>query len=148
MQYFTRSAWSILAMVALVGCQGPDTSPNSKMTDVAPTNTELAAYAGAHAFPTTRPTHETKVAAIISADRSALHLYNFGNEALSPVDVWVNRAYVVHLRGIPANGSVIVKTADLYNALGKSFASQSDPIGQVNLLTPTEFYNVMGPVAQ
>jgi len=77
-----------------------------------------------------------------------LRLYNFSNNPLAQVDVWVNGAWMQHVRGIGASGSVIIKTADMYNAFGKNFASQSEPVTRVQLVIGDKFYNTMGPVTQ
>jgi len=63
MQCLLRVVAGALLGVAL-GC-----SDSAKMTAEAPTDTELAAYAASHQFPTTQPSDHLRVAAIISSDR-------------------------------------------------------------------------------
>lgn len=139
---------SVAALLAVfaVGCAA--SGENSKTTAQAPTDTELAAYAARTKYPDLQPTDDLRVAALISPDRSSVKIYNFTNQPLPNVDVWVNKAWLQHVDGIGANGSVIIKTADLYNAFGKTFASQSEPLTKVQLKIGDHFYNTMGPVAQ
>ncbi len=138
----------ILTGAALVGCGGAGHDGSAKTTADALTPTELAAYAASHKIPTTPATDELRVAALISADRSTIRLYNFTSSPLAEIDVWVNGAWLQHVRGIGANNSVMVKTTDLYNAFGKNFASQSEPVTRVQLHIGGKFYNAMGPVTQ
>jgi hypothetical protein len=146
----TRIAITLLCGAALVGCNAGNGNADSsaRMTAEAPTDTELAAYSASHPYPSTQPTQEIKVAAIASPDRSTIKLYNFSNQPLSEIDVWVNGSWLQHVRGLPANGSVVLKTTDLYNAFGKNFSSQKEPVSRVQLKSSTGFYDVMGPVAQ
>jgi len=110
--------------------------------------TELAAYAASHEYPATRPSNDLRVAALVNSDRSEIKIYNFTNDPLADVDVWVNSSWTQHVRGIGANGSVVVKTSDLYNHFGKSFAGQAEPVSRVQLNLAGSFYNVMGPVTE
>jgi len=146
-----RVAIVLLCGAALAGCNagnGGNGDGSTRLTAEAPTDTELAAYSASHPYPTTQPSQEIKVAAIASPDRNQIKLYNFSNHPFSEVDVWVNGSWLQHIRGLPANGSVIIKATDLYNAFGKNFAGQKEPVSRVQLKTSTGFYDVMGPVAQ
>ncbi|HWE04791.1 MAG TPA: hypothetical protein VG326_20465 [Tepidisphaeraceae bacterium] len=144
----SRLAFILLCGAAVAGCNGANSDSSAKMTAEAPTDTELAAYAASHPYPATQPAQEVKVAAIASPDRSTIKLYNFSNQPFSEIDVWVNGSWLQHVRGLPANGSIIIKSSDLYNAFGKNFASQKEPVSRVQLKTNGGFYDVMGPVAQ
>jgi hypothetical protein len=149
MQFSPRHTLVILiSSLFLAGCTQSGQDGNAKLTAEAPTATELAAYAARHKYPQTQPSDDLKVAALISSDRTTLRLYNFSNEPLPEVDVWVNRAWLQHVRGIGANGSVTIKTSDLYNAFGKNFSSQSEPVSKVQLELDGKFFNAMGPVTQ
>lgn len=146
---FKHYAASMVTALALVGCASPDANENAgRLTAEAPTNTELAAYAASHPYPSTQPTETVNVAAIASPDRSSIKLYNFTNRSFQDAKVWVNGGWLFHVQGLPANGSVVLNTSDLYNAIGKSFASQKEPISRVQIETPHGFYNALGPVSQ
>lgn len=147
MRRLSRIAAGILLGTAAVGCES-NGGASAKLTAEALTPTELAAYAASHPFPTTQPSDHLRVAAIVNSNRTELKLYNFSNSPLADVDVWVNGAWCQHVRGIGASGSVIIKTSDLYNAFGKNFAGQSEPVSRVQLAIGDKFYNAMGPVTQ
>jgi hypothetical protein len=148
MRWLSQIAGCALAGTTILGCAASNKDGSSKMTADALTPTELAAYAASHHCPSTPASDDLRVAAVISPDRSELKLYNFSNAPLASVDVWVNGAWMQHVRGIGASGSVILKTTDLYNAFGKNFASQSEPVSKVQLGIGDKFYNAMGPVTQ
>ena len=147
-------SFAIFGVVAsclwLVGCASSDSNQpdGNKMSAEAPTATEMAAYSASHPYPTTQARDDMRVAAIISTDRSMLRLYNFTNTPLADVEVWVNGAWCHHIRGVSANSSVVVRTTDLYNAFGKNFSSQSEPVSRVQIRIGSDFYNCMGPVTQ
>jgi len=138
----------LFAGISIFGCAESNRDTSSKMTADAMSPTELAAYAASHHYPSMPATDDLRVAAIVSPDRSELKLYNFSNAPLADVDVWVNGSWMQHVRGIGASGSVIIKTSNLYNAFGKNFAGQSEPVSRVQLRTGDKFYNAMGPVTQ
>jgi hypothetical protein len=156
-----RYTLAILAAAALGGCTGQnngDTSkaqavaddhgPHDRMTAQAPTPTEMAAYAGAHVFPSNMTASDLRAAALVSSDRSAMKIYNFGAQPLHDVEVWVNGAYVERVEGIPASGSVTLRTSNLYNGLGKNFASQSEPVSRVQIRDREGLYNLLGPASE
>lgn len=146
---FTVFACLTLAGVINGGCAPTEKADTTaKQTVIAPSATELAAYAGSHTFPTTRPSDELRVAALVSSDRGSIHIYNFSNAPLPEVDVWVNGAWVQHVRGISGNGHVIIRTAELYNSFGKNFAGQAEPVTRVQFVVGDKFFNAMGPVTQ
>ncbi|HZL35629.1 MAG TPA: hypothetical protein VFC78_09995 [Tepidisphaeraceae bacterium] len=137
--------------VGVAGC-GPKNGGGAggdKMTTQAPGPTELAAYAGHAVYPANQTaTNDLQTAAIVTSSRDTLKIYNFSGHALRNVEVWVNGAFVQHISGIPAQGSVSVKSSDLYNGLGKNFAGQKEPFSKVQLKTPDGFYNAWGPAAE
>jgi hypothetical protein len=141
----TRFTLATLTAALLTGCANSDTP---KMTTDAAGPTELAAYAASHEFPATRPSNDLRVAALVSPDRSVIKIYNFTNDPLADVDVWVNGSFAQHIRGLGANGNVVVKTSDLYNHFGKSFASQSEPVSRVQIKVGDSLYNTMGPITE
>lgn len=146
----SRCVIALAAAVTLVGCAPKNDGSQDKQTALAKTPTELAAYAGHTAYPATMPaSNDLRAAAIIGSKGDVLKIYNFSSTPLRNVDVWVNGAYVQHVDGIPAQqNSVSIKTEDLYNGLGKSFASQKEPVSRVQIRTMDGFYNVMGPAAE
>lgn len=143
-----KYALALAGAAALAGCQANEMADGNKQTAQAPTDTELAAYAAAHPFPSSQQAQDSKIAAIAAPDRASIRLYNFSDKPYSEVDVWVNGSWVQHVRGIPANGSVVINSVNLYNAFGKNFASQKEPIARVQIRTENGMLNAMGPIAQ
>jgi hypothetical protein len=87
------------------------------------------------------------VASIVGPDKSTIKIYNFSNDDLRGVDVWVNGSYVQHVSGISPQSSVMIHTSELYNGLGKSFAGQSEPISKVQVQSDQGLYTTWGPAA-
>jgi hypothetical protein len=111
-------------------------------------DTQLAAYAGNAKFPTTQAQTSAKVAAIVSGDRRTIKIYNFENQPLRAVNLWVNGAYVQPIQGIPAHGRTIVRTDKLYNGLGDTFAKRSEEVSRVQLETGDGLYTLLGPATE
>ena len=147
-----RTSLIVVAVLLVAGCgakQPGGSASNEKMTAQAPTATELAAYAGHATYPSSQQANnDLRAAAVVSPGRDAIKIYNFTAQPLRSVDVWINGAYVQHIGGIPPQGSVTLRSADLYNGLGKSFASQQEPVSRVQVKTADGFYNVMGPASE
>jgi hypothetical protein len=112
------------------------------------TDTQLAAYAGHAKFPTSQPQDQTRVAAIVSGDRKTIKIYNFENQPLRAVNLWVNGAYVQPIQGIPAHGRVVVRTDKLFNGLGDAFAKHSEEVTRVQLETSDGLYTLLGPASE
>ena len=112
------------------------------------TDTQLAAYAGNAKFPTTQPQANNQVAAIVSGDRKTIKIYNFSNQPLRAVNLWINGAYVEPIQGIPAHGRAIVRTDKLYNGLGDTFAKRSEEVTRVQLETREGLYTLLGPATE
>ena len=111
-------------------------------------DTQLAAYAGNAKFPTTQPQSSVRVAGIVSADRKTIKIYNFENQPLRAVNLWVNGAYVQPIQGIPAHGRTIVRTDKLFNGLGDTFAKRSEEVTRVQLETREGLYTLLGPATE
>jgi hypothetical protein len=111
-------------------------------------DTQLAAYAGHAKFPTTQAQNNDKIAAIVSGDRKTIKIYNFENQPLRAVNLWVNGAYVQPIQGVPAQGRAIVRTDKLYNGLGDTFAKRSEEVTRVQIETRDGIFNVLGPATE
>jgi hypothetical protein len=111
-------------------------------------DTQLAAYAGNAKFPNTQPQTDVRVAAIVSGDRKTIKVYNFENQPLRAVNLWVNGAYVQPIQGIPAHGRTIVRTDKLFNGLGDTFAKRSEEVTRVQLETREGLYTLLGPATE
>ncbi len=154
-----RKTLCMLALVTVAGCSNMDHSsasgtnssdPNAtKMSNTEPTSEQLAAYAGGHLFPATQPARDDlRAAAIISADRSTLKVYNFSKEPIKEANVWVNGAFVGRINGIAPLSSVVIKTKDLYNSLGQNFVSTASTATRIQIQADGELSNVLGPATE
>jgi hypothetical protein len=152
-----RSSVAVFVAALAAGCAGGQpaskagsTSSGSVMAPPAEamSDTNLAAYAGNAKFPTTQPQSSARVAAIVSGDRKIIKIYNFENQPLRAVNLWVNGAYVQPIQGIPAHGRTIVRTDKLYNGLGDTFAKHSEEVTRVQLETHDGLYTLLGPATE
>lgn len=143
-----RRSLCLLVLAGVAGCaSSPQYNPN-KVATASPNAAELAAYAGHAQYPTTQPgSSDLQAAAIISADRGAIKIYNFSREPLRNIDVWVNGSFVQHADGVAPQSSIVIRTNELYNGLGKSFVSQSEPVSRVQIESKGTLYNLWGPAA-
>lgn len=152
-----RQAGAVLVIAGLLGCAGPNPKRSSAVAESgdgsnsatppaeAMTDTQLAAHAGNAKFPTTTASDDRRVAAIVSADRKTIKLYNFDNVPVRAVNVWVNGSYVQPINGIAAHSKAVIRTDRLFNGLGNTLASRNEGVARVQLETQDGLFNVMGP---
>ena len=154
---FRQSLMGLFIAALAAGCAGgrpasrAASSSNGNGMDPpaeAMTDTQLAAYAGNAKFPNVQPQTAARVAAIVSADRRTIKIYNFENQALRAVNLWVNGAYVQPIQGIPAHGRTVIRTDKLYNGLGDTFAKRSEEVSRVQLETRDGLYTLLGPATE
>ena len=153
-----RQTLVVLLAAALVGCGGggrrpaarsaANTTPSADAPAEAMTDTQLAAHAGNAEYPTGRARNEYRVAGIVTKDRKLIKLYNFDNAPIRAVNVWVNRAYVQPLRGIPAHSKAQIRGDKLFNKLGQRFSERGEEVTLVQLETQEGLYEVMGPATE
>ena len=147
-----KQGFMLLAALAVAGCGSDVFGPGdqARMTAQAPTNAELAAYAGSHKYPATQPARDNlKAAAIVDSGRGVIKIYNFSNQPIQDADIWVNNSFVQHVRGIaPASAPVTIRFSDLYNSLGQRFSAQNEHVNNVQIETGGNLYSVMGPAAE
>lgn len=142
-----KQAALLLAAATLIGCEST-ASDSARLSAQAPTAPELAAYAGAHKYPSMQASRDLRAAAIVNRDRGVIKIYNFSSQPLSGVDVWVNQAFVQHLNGIaPGSAPVVIRFTDLYNGLGQQFSSQNEQVHVVQLEADGHLYTLEGPAA-
>lgn len=153
-----RQTVVVLLAAALVGCGGggkkPAARPEHPSTPIADapaeamSDTQLAAHAGNAEYPTAAPRSDYRVAGIVTKDRTLIKLYNFDNAPIRAVNVWVNRAYVQPLRGIPPHSKAQVRADKLFNKLGQRFSERGEEVTLVQLETSDGLYEVMGPATE
>jgi len=139
-----------LSILAL-GCAGrPSIIPN---TD--PALRKTSAWFAADAvkrfpFPSTQPfAGAWNGRADVDVMRDVVQIANFADEQLTDVDVWINRAYVVHVPKIEANkdGKPGTRTLDFqmfFNEKGESFPTDNDkyPVNNVDILSGGSLYSI------
>ena len=152
-----RQAVAVLVMAVLFGCAGGGRSRSTASRNLtatmdppaqAMTDTQLAAHAGDAEFPTARASDGKRVAAIVTADRRTIKLYNFENAPISAVNVWINGAYVQPLRAIPAHSKAPIRTDKLFNKGGQRFSERGEEVTRVQLETSEGVFNAMGPATE
>jgi hypothetical protein len=157
-----KHALALVALAGLAGCaaqsgsqpQAASNSPQSSQMMAAgesqgPNQAELAAYAGAHQYPSTQPAkNDLRAAAIIDASQGVIKIYNFGTEPIRDADVWINQAYVRHVNAIAPGSSVSVQMSNLYNGVGQQFSTRGEHVHLVQIHQDHGLYTLMGPVAQ
>jgi hypothetical protein len=143
----SRTLLCLLAAIAMAGCGSQNDS--ARTANGAPTSPELAAYAGAHQYPTTMPVSDhSPVAAVVNHANGTIKIYNFDTRPMSDSKVWINQSFVQHINGIAPRSSVILRTTDLYNGLGQSFASLNSPVSLVQVETDNRLMTALGPAAE
>jgi hypothetical protein len=149
-----------LSVATLAGCsswfqngagqsaESPASVDANRAVVATPTPEELAAYAGHAKFPADQQARsDLQVASILSPDKTTIKLYNFTNDPLRNIDVWVNGSYVQHVDGISPQSSVLIHTDELFNGLGKSFSGQAEPVSKVQIATDHGLYTLWGPAS-
>lgn len=135
--------------VGLAGCGGKPRSVSEDETGLPRTPTELAAFAGHAQYPMDAvPLNTGRIAAHVSDNGNELRIYNYGNENLRDVRVWVNRSYVKPIGGIAPQSRVIIRTDEIYNGLGHTLAARKERATLVQLQSADGVYSVMGPVVE
>jgi hypothetical protein len=142
-----RTSLFLLATIAVAGCESQTDS--ARMSNGAPTSPELAAFAGAHQYPTTMPTSDHfRIAAVVHRSSGTIKIYNFDTRPVHDANVWINQAFVGHIKGIAPRSSVIIRMSDLYNGLGQSFANLDSPVTLVQVEMDNGLLTAQGPAAE
>ena len=140
----------VLAGLTAAGCSASaDFNPVGKNTqDMSPT--QLAAFAAKATYPTeTQPSTDLRAAAIVSRSNGTIKIYNFTDHPIRDAKVWVNKAFVTRIDGIPPLSRVTVQTSKLYGPFGNALASEKDSVvSQVQLQTADGLYSLQGPVQE
>ena len=84
----------------------------------------------------------------MSKDKETIKVYNFTSKPIGEAKVWVNRSFVFRIPGIAPQSKVVIKTDQLYNGLGNTFASQKADVSSVQVQTADGLYSVDGPAME
>jgi hypothetical protein len=128
----------------------------NKATDAAPgevtnrtgtkADPERAAFANTAHFPADmKASDELRATAIIDGSSNTIKIANPNAQEIRDAKIWIDGRYVVQVNSIPARGTVIINRADLSDRNGNLPADLRN-VGQVQLQTRDNLYNLQGPV--
>lgn len=148
MNRISKTAWGMMAVALLAGCEGrPSLLPNSD-PDLRKTSTQFAADAAKRfPYPTAaEKAGEAQGRAQVDLMMAELQILNYDNQDWNDIDVWVNRQYVVHIPKI-SKAKEKVETINfpmLYDAQGHSFSTDGgkNPMTQVEIVRAGKVYQV------
>ena len=125
----------------LVGCSG---SGPFSMGPSKEEQTMMAAMAARADYPTTAPTDDRAVGAVLS-DKS-IQLLNFSDQMVPVSKVWINGIYVAQLNGIAGRGSTTIPKSSFYDRGGNMLAKGETRITKVQVETSDGFFTAKGPI--
>ena len=110
---------------------------------------QLAAWAAKADYPQeAQPGEDLKMAAIVDKADNTIKLYNFTGQPLRDSKLWVNRAFVTRIDGIPSLSKAEVKYDRLYDGLGNTFASHKTDVSLVQVEIDGKLHNTLGPATE
>jgi len=144
-----RHGLIVLAAIALAGCSTSAENPSTASHTTQQPPTQLAAYAASVQYPSDlTASKDLRVAAILNNDSGTIKIYNFSNQALRDVRVWVNNSFVYRLDTLAPNSSVTIHRDQLYDATGRTLANVQATVRTVQLQTPEGLFDVQGPAME
>ena len=140
----------IAAASALPGCSTSASFNPGRLgrSDDPTMRTQLTAFAASeeNRYPqNAEVSDDIRAAALVNRAGGAVRLYNFTNDTISEMKVWVNKAYVTPIRAIAANDKVIIPRAHFYSSQGIPLSQTTAGITQVQIERGGRLYNVLGP---
>lgn len=106
----------------------------------------LAAFAASSQYPSTRPSDELRVTAVVDRDGGTIRLFNPTDHTIRAADIWVNGSFVNRVDSIPANGSITLNRARFYDGAGRTLASTDTTALRIELEADGKFHTLLGPV--
>jgi len=156
-----KQGLAVAILLMLAGCAAESSPPKaatpapSQSSDAiaqgqsSPSPAELAAYAGAHPYPSSMPSRDDlKAAAIVNAEQGIIKIYNFSTQAVREADVWVNQGFVRHVNAIPPGSSITLQMSNLYNGVGQQFSARGEHVNLVQVQTDHDMQTLWGPAPQ
>jgi len=141
----------LLSSALLVGCETPASPSATASREYTPNAkpTQLAAYAASTPYPANLQAQENPdLVVLVGKEPGSLTLINTGKQPLRDFNVWINRAYLLHVDRIDPNSVRYLNTSDFYNSAGNNISgAAADSNRQVQVQTADGIlYNVKGPV--
>jgi hypothetical protein len=113
------------------------------------TSPQLAAWAARADYPqNAQQGEELKMAAIVDKADKTIKLYNFTGQPIRDSKLWVNRAFVTRIDGIPPRSKAEVKFDRLYDGLGNTFAAHKTDVSMVQLEFDGRVHDTLGPATE
>jgi hypothetical protein len=138
-----------LFAASLTGCAAsaefnPVAQNSKSMTDP-----QLAAWAARADYPSTQPNGgELKMATIVDKGDKTIKVYNFTTEPVRDAKLWVNRAFVSRIDGIPPLSKASVRYDRLYDGLGNTFESHKADVSLVQIEIDGRVHDMLGPATE
>jgi hypothetical protein len=152
-RHFTTRPLALLTLFlfagSVAGCAGrAEFDPVGQNTKTM-SSPQLAAWAARSDYPTTAPHgEELRMAAIVDKEDRTIKLYNFTGQPIRDSKLWVNRAFVARIDGIPPRSKAEVKYDRLYDGLGNTFASHKTDVSMVQLEFDGMVHDTLGPATE
>jgi hypothetical protein len=124
----------------------PDATGEAASQTSTKADPERAAFANTARFPADmKASDELRATAIIDRSSNTVKIANPNAQEIRDAKVWIDGQYVVQVNSIPARGTVTINRSDLSDRNGNLPADLRN-VGQVQLQTRDNLYNLQGPV--
>ena len=134
---------------SLGGCAGSAEFNPVGQNSKAMSPPQLAAWAARAEYPSnTQPGGELKMAAIVDPGDKSLKVYNFTGQPVRDSRLWVNKAFVAKIDGIPAQSKAEVKFDRLYDGMGNTFTSHKTDVSLAQIELDGRIYDLLGPATE
>ena len=136
-----------LGLLSLAGCSASASLNNPFAGEPgADERPRLAAFAASSQYPSTRPSDDLRVTAVVDRDAGTIRLFNPTDRTIRGADVWVNGSFVNRVESIPANGSITLNRARFSDGAGRTLASTDTTASRIELESDGKFHTLLGPV--
>ena len=130
----------------VIGCQ----TGSSRVYRPQSKTTARAAMAGSIEYPTTKPAVDVEnLTSTVNRRNGQITIRNFSNNTIIEPRVWINQIFVLRVRSIGPQDSIILNKADFFDSIGRSLRDQpANSIKQIQLQTDQNLINVQGPLLE
>ena len=108
--------------------------------------TRMAAFAARSEFPSTQPSGDLKLTAIVNRDNSTIKIVNASDQPLRDVAVWINGNFVTQVDSISAHSTQILGRGEFFNNRGRQMSEVNATVSNVVIESQGKVYSVSGPV--
>jgi hypothetical protein len=112
-------------------------------------NENLVAYSASTAYPDSLKTDtSTTMGTVVESGVHMLRIENFGQNAISDADVWVNGSFVYKVASIPPDSYVKLDLSKFFDHDGHSFVDSQGTVTKVQLHLGDRMWTLLGPISQ